>query len=435
MRDHPYKSPGAAAASPTIVREHRHSAWKWYVCFLLLLATMLNYMDRQTLSQLSVEIKQALALNSTQYGQIELAFGLAFAAGSIAFGFLVDRIGPYALYPIVLLAWSAAGFATAWADTFMALIVCRTLLGFFEAGQWPCALKTSQQLLSQRDRTLGNSILQSGASLGAITTPLVVQALVTAEAGSWRLPFRVIGLLGLVWIALWFLSIRRRDLAPSEAEARDTVADALEQSRESADLPRDMFVRRLIALAAVVISINLCWHFFRAWMPMFLRESHGYSRDYANYFTSLYYIASDAGCIAAGLTVAWFARHGMSVSAARKAVFLGCSMLTATSVLVAFLPTGNLLLGALLVVAFGSLGLFPVYYALAQDLSVRHQGKIVGLLGATTWVVTAVMHPIVGGIVDETQSFAAGLMLAGFAPLVGYVALQVLWDRPTDAAE
>ena len=67
------------------------------------------------------------------------------------------------------------------------------LLGFFEAGQWPCALITSQRLLSRRDRPLGNSILQSGASLGAIATPFVVIALTTSAPDSWRLPFRVIG--------------------------------------------------------------------------------------------------------------------------------------------------------------------------------------------------------------------------------------------------
>ena len=387
---------------------------------------MLNYMDRQTLSQLSIEIREALTLSRAQYGQVELGFGLAFAAGSIAFGFLADKFGTYYLYPLVLLAWSAAGFATAWVETFAALIACRTLLGFFEAGQWPCALKTSQQLLTARDRTLGNSILQSGASLGAVATPLVVQALVTTEPGAWRLPFQVIGLLGLVWIVLWFASVRRRDVTvPGPAEP--AYSDIVDPRSASASLSRADFTRRLIALAAVVIAINLCWHFFRAWMPMFLRESHGYTLAQTNYFTALYYIASDAGCIFAGLAVAVLCRRRMSVNLARQVIFLLCSALTATSVLVAFLPTGNVLLGAMLVVAFGSLGLFPIYYSLAQDLSVRHQGKIVGSLGATTWIVTAIMHPLVGGIVDRTQSFAAGLVMAGLAPLIGFVALRLLW--------
>ena len=83
----------------------------------------------------------------------------------------------------MLLGWSTVGFATGWASSYRELLVCRVLLGFFEAGQWPCALITSQRLLSRRDRPLGNSILQSGASLGAIATPFVVIALTTSAAG------------------------------------------------------------------------------------------------------------------------------------------------------------------------------------------------------------------------------------------------------------
>ena len=81
------------------------------------------------------------------------------------------------------LCWSLVGYATGWVTTYRELLVCRVLLGFFEAGQWPCALVTAQRLLSRRDRPLGNSIIQSGASLGAIATPVVVLYLATRFDG------------------------------------------------------------------------------------------------------------------------------------------------------------------------------------------------------------------------------------------------------------
>ena len=117
----------------------RSPAWTWTVCGLLLLATMLNYMDRQTLSQMATDIGRELRLSNEDYGKLERGFGLAFAAGGSSPAFLVDRFGVRLLYPALVLAWSAAGFATAWADSFSSLLVCRVLLGFFEAGQWPCA--------------------------------------------------------------------------------------------------------------------------------------------------------------------------------------------------------------------------------------------------------------------------------------------------------
>ena len=69
----------------------RTPAWKWGVCGLLLLATMLNYMDRQTLSQMATDIGRELRLSNEDYGKLELGFGLAFAAGGVVTGILVDR--------------------------------------------------------------------------------------------------------------------------------------------------------------------------------------------------------------------------------------------------------------------------------------------------------------------------------------------------------
>ena len=71
---------------------HRSRSWAWWVSGLLLLATMLNYMDRQTLANLSVRITDEMSLNQEQYGDLELVFGWAFALGSITFGVLADRL-------------------------------------------------------------------------------------------------------------------------------------------------------------------------------------------------------------------------------------------------------------------------------------------------------------------------------------------------------
>ena len=166
-----------SSVSPT-----RSPNWKWYVCGVLLLATMLNYMDRQTLANTITDISKELGLNNKQYGQLEFGFGMAFATGGILVGFLVDKISVRLMYPLVLIGWSSAGIATAYAQQigelllqagigdsaapgYTGLLVCRIALGLFEAGQWPCALVTSQRLLSAEDRPLGNSLLQSGAAL------------------------------------------------------------------------------------------------------------------------------------------------------------------------------------------------------------------------------------------------------------------------------
>ena len=81
----------------------RASAWKWWVCGLLLLASTINYMDRQTLANAAVRITTQFHLREEQYGNMELVFGWAFAIGSTFFGVAVDRMSVRWLYPIVLL--------------------------------------------------------------------------------------------------------------------------------------------------------------------------------------------------------------------------------------------------------------------------------------------------------------------------------------------
>ena len=106
----------------------------WWICGILLLASTLNYMDRQTLSATADRIKYEFHLSNEQYGNLEWAFGWAFAAGASCFGFIADRSNIRWLYPAVLLAWSAMGFRTGWAETYLGLLVCRLFLGLFEAG-------------------------------------------------------------------------------------------------------------------------------------------------------------------------------------------------------------------------------------------------------------------------------------------------------------
>src|SRR6266571_1267613 len=103
---------------------------------------------------------------------------------------------------------------TGFAHNFLELLIWRFLLGLFEAGNWPCALRATQRILLPQDRTLGNSVLQSGAPIGAIITPMVVLALVNGE-GTWRQPFFWLGAAGSIWVFLWLPAVRSQDLALS----------------------------------------------------------------------------------------------------------------------------------------------------------------------------------------------------------------------------
>src|SRR5262249_52270288 len=150
-------SPGPSMAAAALDAPARRNTWKWAVCGLLLLATMINYMDRLTVNLTAKRIKDELSLTNEQYGDIEFAFGIAFALGAVVAGSLVDRWNVRWVYPAALLGWSAAGFVTGFAQTLAQLMLFRFALGLFEASNWPCALRTTQRILPPRERTMGNS--------------------------------------------------------------------------------------------------------------------------------------------------------------------------------------------------------------------------------------------------------------------------------------
>jgi len=85
-------------------RPSRPSSWCWWISGLLLLASAIVYMDRLAISNTSVRVTEEFGLTDVQYGNLELAFGWAFAASSLGVGILADRLRIYLLYPAVVAA-------------------------------------------------------------------------------------------------------------------------------------------------------------------------------------------------------------------------------------------------------------------------------------------------------------------------------------------
>lgn len=391
---------------------------------MLLLATTINYMDRVTLATASVRVTQEFGLSEQQYGNLELVFGWAFAVGSLVFGFLADRLKVYWLYPCVLAGWSFMGMISGWTQDYTGMLLCRLLLGFFEAGHWPCALKTTFVLLSEKDRTMGNSVLQSGASIGAIITPQVMKLLLTDDLGSWRSAFVVVGGTGLLWVALWFVMLRPRDL-----DAPKPTAQA-----PSLTLCSILTSRSFWALALLITGTQTVWHMYRVWMMKFLQTGRGYAESEALNFNSIYFIATDVGCLLAGFVSLWLIRQfSLSAHDSRRWVYAVACGLTSLSVALPWLGQGWALLGVLLLIGAGALALFPCYYSFVQELSAQHVGRLTGLLSCWVWAVTSPLHSLFGWVADKTGSYDLGLVIAGLAPWIGVMAMRMLWQPQRQA--
>lgn len=396
---------------------------------LLLAASAINYMDRQTLTSVSKRVLEEFSLNNEQYGSIEASFGYAFAAGSLVFGLLADRVNVRWLYPAALLAWSLVGFATGWARDYDELLRCRTVLGFFEAAHWPCALKTTQILLSARGRALGNGVLQSGTSVGSILTPVFMWWIMVQQGLSWRLGFQAVGLVGVVWIAGWLAATRDDDFHVSRVSGADGTGPADGAGGDT--------IRRWAAVLLVVVVINTVWQILRAWIPLILQKQYGYDETATLWFNAAWFAVADVGCLAAGWLAWRLAGRGWSVKWSRVATVACCCVLCLALAAVPWLSAGPMLLALFLLAGAGTLGLFPIYYSFTQDVSRRHVGLVTGVASFFGWVASARFQKLFGRLADETHSYSIGIAAAGAVTLVALAAWALLWpedrgERPAD---
>ncbi len=438
-------TPTSALALPEPALHEHGPMWPWAICFVLLVATLLNYMDRQALAVTLPTLKTELNLNESRIGTIEKYFSYSFALGGLLFGWLADRYGPRILYPAVLTGWSVAGIATSMAGqewvtkllekpgdepgtgVYHWLLICRIVLGLCEAGHWPCALLTVRAVLVAKQRTLGNGILQSGASIGAIIVPLYVEA--AERAGqTWEFSFWSIGVAGLFWVPLWFMLIGRQPLRLPRTDPGSDSSHSAEAALKASE-PRSVLIRKLITLVIIVTTLTISWQFLRAWLALFLQDFHGYSKLATRGAMSGYFIASDVGCFFSGVLVAQLAARGWTVHGARVFGFFLFVLLTGCGALVPFVGSGKLMIFLLYVAGAGILGLHPFYYSLIQELSTKHMGTFSGALAAVGWVITGSFQAHLGTYIQEQKSYDLGLLMVGLAPVAGFVALALLWPR------
>jgi ACS family hexuronate transporter-like MFS transporter len=428
---------------------------------LLLLASAVNYMDRQTLAVAAPRIIDEFQLDRVRYGKVEAIFGYSFAVGTLIWGFLVDRFSVRWIYPIGLLGWSLMGFLTGWARNYEELFLCRLFLGFFESAHWPCGLKTTLALLSRRGRAMGNSVLQSGTSIGAILTPIVMLAILTPEPGSWRVGFQGIAIVGATWVFLWLYVVRDKDFEIQDSEDRQGS-----EIGESAPWWQAIFNRQFVMIVLFVISINTMWQLVRAWLPLIMRENYGFSERQTLIFNSLWYIFTDLGCFASGVLALTMAHRGWSIKSSRLlSLSLGVLLFASiaavpflnhrvqeskgpTEVATAIQPTGTVtwseeaklfleleplqfaMLGVLLISGAGALAIFPIYYSFAQDVSPLHPGKVTSVAGTAGWLASSYAQPWFGWLKEQTGNYDWGLFIISVLPVFPLIAIYFFWPEP-----
>jgi MFS transporter, ACS family, hexuronate transporter len=459
-------------------------------------STVLNYTDRQAISLVSAPIKEEFGITNEDFGWVMAAFSLTYALCQVPAGYLVDRWNTRWSYAGAVAWWSLAGMAVAFSPTLSVLMICRALLGVGESFNWPCALRVTEKVLAPADRSLGNGIFNSGAAVGAVLTPWIVTPL-TKRFG-WRTAFVVVASLGLVWVVAWVVSLggSRANLLAGRARSKAPLDDELGMppSNSLSPLARIVFIaiaavscvvalagfwvglsavwwgitifmfgylaaalclpladlkgvdwaqslgevvrmRRFWILAVVSISINVCWHFLISWLPTYLKEDRGMTFLASGLLSSLPFLAADVGNLGGGAASRWLAGKGLAPSAARLRVMAGCVLLVSSGVWVGLVQSDALALGLIGVMALGTAAFMANYFAFCQEVSSRHTGFIVGILGGLGNLVVAGFLPFAGKVKDVTGGFAPIFVIVGLAPFIGLGTLFWGWGGSSSDAK
>jgi ACS family hexuronate transporter-like MFS transporter len=235
-------------------------------------------------------------------------------------------------------------------------------------------------------------------------------------------PFRVIGLIGLGWVFVWWFTVPKRVLA-------NPVAPANAPREPFAAVFRD---RRFWVLVAVIIGVNTCWHTFRVWLPLHLREDHGYTPEQSLRFNTLYFIVADIGSWLVGFAVVGLRWRKLSLHSSRMWVFAVGVVFTMASAALPFVPR-EWMEPVVLLTGFGGLGLFATYFALSQEISGANQGKITGTLGCINSLYLAALYWVQGAFSDWAGGHVKVLAVAWMPAAVALVAVLIFW--PKDRAE
>jgi len=186
---------------------------RWLMISLAFWATVINYLDRQTLSVAAPVLREQFHMSNVEYSRVLFAFLLAYTIMNGVSGPLIDRLGTRLGYALSIAWWSAAAMLHGFAQGSFSLAAFRFLLGMGEAGNWPAAVKVVAEWFPRQERALASGLFNSGSAVGSILAPPAVAFVLLAYG--WRTAFVAIGL--LVW--------RRGDFSRT-APPRATAATA-----------------------------------------------------------------------------------------------------------------------------------------------------------------------------------------------------------------
>ena len=406
---------------------------------MLVVAGVINYIDRATLAVANLLIRHDLGLSIADMGYLLSAFLWAYAFSQLPTGAMVDKFGPRFLLTCGLSLWSLAQLIAGFVQGFGQFFGARLLLGVGEAPQFPTGARVVRDWFHPRDRGLATGIFNCASSLGtAIAVPLLTFLMLSY---GWRVMFIIMGVAGLAMAAVWLVVYRN----PNEVELTpDEIA-----YRTHGDPPGDRTVVtlrewkqlfRFRTTWGMILGyfgcIYLTW-IYTAWLPGYLELERHMSVKFTGIAAAIPFVFGVVGGILGGYLTDILVRRGVSPVKSRQYPATIALCATAACTVAAAFVTSNAL-----AVAFISASLFFLYvtstcaWALSSVAAPTNCTASIGAMQNFGGYLGGALAPTVTGlIVQNTGSFIPALVVGAAIGVASAASYLFIVHEPITAAD
>lgn len=397
---------------------------RWWVIGLICLATIINYIDRSSLSIMWPSISEDLGMDKSDYAIILNIFMVSYAFGQSLFGRLFDKLGTRLGFVLSISVWGIATMLHALARGLASFSVFRMILGVGEAGNWPGAVKSNAEWFPLNERAFAQGIFNTGAALGSVVAPPLIAILWVAYG--WKLTFLVVGILGLVWILPWLIINKNQPESHPWISERERDYILKGRIRVSSEKPsRTLSVSEILSHReswAVLVSrffIEPIWWLFVGWMPLYLADQYGFDVKEIGFFAWVPYVGAAIGSLSGGYFSGQQMLRGASVDKARKRTISIGSIIMFLGLIATILWADDPMTFVVIVafVLFGFQFMISNIQTIPSDLfSGTSVGTLAGL-GGSVGVISVIIMNFLVPVISQYSYTPIFIAIAAFVPL------------------
>jgi MFS transporter, ACS family, D-galactonate transporter len=426
----------AAPARDAAIAQHLPTRRRWFMLSLLLIATIINYVDRVNISIAAPFMAKDLGLDKIEMGLIFSAFAWTYAFALVPAGFFADRFGSRFTYGLSLISWSAVTVSQGLVGGFSSLFGLRLAIGALEAPAFPANSRAVTVWFPARERGIASSIYVCGQYLGtALFTGALLWLVTTYD---WRMVFYSTGVIGVLFGIVWLLVYRDplccKKVSKEELKYIEDGGGLVKSSEQRTKFNwrqiTELFrYRQVWAICIGKFANTSVLYFYLTWFPTYLIEERHLTTIKVGFFAVLPFIGATIGILLAGIVSDIMIRRGVSLSFARKLPLVVGSCLGMSIVLINFVDS-NALCIAILTVSFFAQGIASTSWAAVSEVAPK---ELIGLTGGITSLAAnlgGVVTPImIGWILHVTGTFAYAFWFIGGLALIGSLSYSLLLGK------